>query len=176
MGDEDGRAITIDVEPVEKKEMLNKCRPGRTCPCSRPPTTKLRPAGSLGRDKLWKQHVRQIVALSSTSPEAVSTVKRELRWLPLEAPVLFTLDSGYAEDHVWAEIELYAPLVRVGSYLVIQDVILDYVKYPWRGPKGAADRLLNAPEDLRRKLGTFMWDKSVEVFGYTGHMYLRRVL
>jgi len=166
MGEKDARVLTIGENTIEQEEM-SRCGPGRT-------PSKTRPRGALFHDSIWKQHVRPIVA-SSISALAMQVVKKELLWLRPDETMIVSLDSDHQGGHVWAEIELYAPLVPVGSYLVVQDVILDYVKAPWAGPKSAVDKLLNAPEALRKALGTFVWDKSVEIFGFTGHMYLRRI-
>jgi cephalosporin hydroxylase len=35
--------------------------------------------------------------------------------------VVLILDSLHTRDHVQAELELYAPLVKVGSYVIVQD-------------------------------------------------------
>mmetsp|Transcript_142216 Transcript_142216/g.318204 ORF Transcript_142216/g.318204 Transcript_142216/m.318204 type:complete len:84 (-) Transcript_142216:460-711(-) len=62
---------------------------------------------------------------------------------------------------------LYAPLVTVGSYLVVQDAKLDRI---WGKPavRAATMQFLKSSDD-------FVWDRDIEYFGYTQHMYLRRV-
>jgi cephalosporin hydroxylase len=54
---------------------------------------------------------------SSTSPEIVEEVKRRTQG----KRVLVLLDSNHAKDHVLEELRLYAPLVSVGSYVIVQD-------------------------------------------------------
>lgn len=39
--------------------------------------------------------------------------------------VLVCLDSNHTHDHVWQELELYAPFVTKGSYLVVFDTIVE---------------------------------------------------
>lgn len=70
--------------------------------------------------------------------------------------VLVVLDSNHTHDHVRAELELYAPLVSVGSYCVVMDTVVEDLPLdaiedrPWaRGnnPKTAVlDYLKTHPE------------------------------
>jgi cephalosporin hydroxylase len=55
---------------------------------------------------------------SSTDPEIVAAIAA---MIPEGAPVLVILDSDHSRDHVAAELEAYAPLVPVGSYLIVED-------------------------------------------------------
>ncbi|CAE8618946.1 unnamed protein product [Polarella glacialis] len=158
------RVITIDQRPKEYWEMSNCSATGLS------PS----PVGELGSKKLWRHYVREVVA-DSVSATALAVVKEELRKLPVGSPVIVSLDSDHKFEYVWKEILVYAPLVPLGSFLVVQDVILSFAKHPWTGPWQAVQRLLNSPAPVRRRLGTFTWDRSVEIFGYTGHAYLRRV-
>jgi len=174
LGQEDGRVLSVDQVEKEYHEQRSCTSSGRRVGGRRERSSQRRPVGSLNQDRIWRQHVREVIA-GSTSEKALMWVRRELRRLPSGASVVITLDSAHNYAHVWSEIQLYAPLVPVGSYLVVQDIILDFVKQPWQGPKAAVDRLLQARPEERALLGTWLWDKSVEVYGYTGHAYLRRV-
>ncbi len=55
---------------------------------------------------------------SSTDP---AIVERITAMVPEGAPVLVILDSDHSKEHVAAELEAYAPLVPVGSYLIVED-------------------------------------------------------
>lgn len=80
---------------------------------------------------------------SSTDEATVAAVRSQLR---SGETVLVLLDSNHSRDHVAAELEAYAPLVSVGSYLVATDGIMrDVADVPhgrqsWRedNPAGAA--------------------------------------
>ena len=45
--------------------------------------------------------------------------------LKAEGPVAVILDSGHSQAHVSQEMELYAPLVTKGSFMLVQDGIID---------------------------------------------------
>lgn len=60
---------------------------------------------------------------SSTASEVVEQVRQAAQ--SAGGPVMVILDADHARDHVAAELELYAPLVTPGSYLLSQDGIID---------------------------------------------------
>jgi cephalosporin hydroxylase len=60
---------------------------------------------------------------SSTDPDIVARV-REIT-ASIEGPVMVILDGDHSRDHVAVELELYAPLVTPGSFLLSQDGIVD---------------------------------------------------
>jgi cephalosporin hydroxylase len=60
---------------------------------------------------------------SSTDPEVVTRVAEEAG--AADGPVMVILDGDHSRDHVARELELYAPLVTPGSYLLSQDGIID---------------------------------------------------
>lgn len=66
-------------------------------------------------------------------------------------PVMVFLDSNHTHEHVLRELELYAPLVTKGSYLVVLDTVIEdlpedaFPNRPWtkeRNPKTAVREFL----------------------------------
>ncbi len=56
------------------------------------------------------------LAGNSVDPALVEAIKAEI-----EGPVLVCLDSDHSAEHVRKELELYAPLCKVGDWLVVED-------------------------------------------------------
>lgn len=77
---------------------------------------------------------------------AAETVDRVRALIEPGTRVLVMLDSNHTKDHVRAELEAYAPLVSIGSYVVAADGIMaDVVGAPrtapnweWDNPRAAA--------------------------------------
>jgi cephalosporin hydroxylase len=59
---------------------------------------------------------------SSTSSAILRQVRQRAKCTPR---VLVILDSGHAKNHVLSEMDVYAPLVTPGSYLVVEDTNLN---------------------------------------------------
>ena len=60
---------------------------------------------------------------SSIDPLVVARVRAEVA--KTEGSVMVILDSDHRQAHVAAELEAYAPLVTPGSYILVQDGIMD---------------------------------------------------
>jgi cephalosporin hydroxylase len=60
---------------------------------------------------------------SSTSEEVVNRVRKVVDSAP--GPVMVILDSDHSAPHVRRELELYARFVTPGSFLLVQDGIID---------------------------------------------------
>lgn len=60
---------------------------------------------------------------SSTAPAIRESVAAIVRQTP--GPILLILDSDHSEAHVRRELELYAPFVTTGSYVLVQDGVID---------------------------------------------------
>lgn len=95
---------------------------------------------------------------SSTDPKVVAEVHRQAKG----KKVLVLLDSLHSKEHVAAELEAYAPIVNVGSYVIIQDTLM--------GPKPAIDEFLAATD-------SFVADRQRERYPDTNSVrgYLKRV-
>jgi cephalosporin hydroxylase len=73
------------------------------------------------------EHPRiEFVHGSSTDPAVVEGVRAGAA--RCEGPVMVILDSNHDREHVAAELELYAPIVTPGSFLLSQDGVIDQMR------------------------------------------------
>ena len=80
---------------------------------------------------------------SSVDPAIVESVRRQINH---DDVVMVFLDSNHTKDHVLAELNAYALLVTVGSYIVAMDGIMEQLvdaprsspDWTWNNPKCAA--------------------------------------
>ena len=92
---------------------------------------------------------------SSTAPEIVEQVYAIAR---AHKKTMVLLDSCHTHEHVLAELECYAPLVSVGSYIVVYDTIVEfadqeYADRPWKkgnNPYTAAQAFLRGHSEFVR--------------------------
>ncbi len=95
------------------------------------------------------ENVDQITCLigSSIDPEIVAQVAWHVARSP--GPVMVTLDSDHARDHVLAELDAYAGFVTPGSFLIVEDTNLGGHPIPIGmidgGPGAAVDLFLESP-------------------------------
>jgi len=101
------------------------------------------------RDAIEAHPLANLITLiegSSTAPETVAAAAAEIR---PEDRVLVILDSNHTRDHVRAELEAYAPLVSVDSYLVVMDGVMRLVADTPRGDRGwTCDNPIEAVDDF----------------------------
>lgn len=94
--------------------------------------------------------------------------------------VLVMLDSNHTHAHVLRELELYAPLVTHGSYLIVYDTVVERMPedmYPDR-PWGRGDNPLTAVREFLARGTDFEVDREVEeklLITVAPGGYLRRV-
>lgn len=109
---------------------------------------------------------------SSTAAEVFEHVRAAAA--ETDGAVMVILDSDHSEHHVSKELELYAPLVTPGSFLHVQDGIIDelpVMRVDRPGPLPAIKRFLAAHRE-------FVWERErSERFLITHHPmgWLRRL-
>jgi cephalosporin hydroxylase len=156
----ESKVITIDIEPQFAK-----------------PIEALAPALRQRVNALWQRRV-EFIQSNSVDPKLIESLAARVKG----KTVLVTLDSCHNVGHVLRELQLYAPLVSKGSYLVVQDTRHDddpeWVKR-WAtcsgydrvgGPGLAVDEFLRSNSD-------FKVDRERERFLLTWYPrgYLKRV-
>jgi cephalosporin hydroxylase len=79
-------------------------------------------------------------------------------------PVLVVLDSYHSHAHVLRELQLYAPLVTRGSYLVVFDTIAEEMTPELLGsrPWGRGNSPKTAVDEFLRTTDRFVIDKEIE--------------
>lgn len=109
-------------------------------------------------DDSWPRHERiSYVTGSSIDEGIVEQVRDRARG---KGVVMVILDSDHSRDHVAAELERYADLVTLGSYLVVEDTNVNgHPVFPNHGP-GPHE----AVEEFVEGNPQFMIDKSREKF------------
>ncbi|CAE8657724.1 unnamed protein product, partial [Polarella glacialis] len=152
LGIQDGRIITIDRNPPEKVWGASWFCP--VCEeCIR-----------VWETDPWQRRVEFLPGWADDQG-LYATVRERIK--DAQGPVMVNLDACHEYDCVYVEIMIYAPLVTVGSILVVQDAKLDKL---WGKPavNAAIDNFLSQTDD-------FVRDRSIEYYGYSQHVYLRRV-
>ncbi len=92
---------------------------------------------------LWQKHV-DFIHGSSTDPKVVDEIRQKCRG----KRVMVVLDSVHEKDYVLKELDVYAPLVSPGNYLIVEDTNSDGVPiFPGSvGPTAALQEFLPTPE------------------------------
>jgi len=102
---ENGKVITIDIAPVVD-EWIEKIKA----------TPHMhRRVEALFRDRI------EVITSNSVDPKLVADLAERVRG----KRVMVMLDSCHNYEHVLKELELYSPMVSVGSYIIVQDTIID---------------------------------------------------
>lgn len=117
----------------------------------------------------YPQHPRiaYFAGRSSTDPEVVAEVGERAEG----RRTLIVLDSDHSQAHVEAELEVYAPLVPVGCYVIVEDSDIGQIR------KDLLPGPLQAVETFLVKTSDFEIDREREKFLITSNPsgYLRRV-
>lgn len=114
------------------------------------------------------------VQSSSTDPAIIRRVANRIREIGARK-ILIMLDSDHSEQHVRQELEVYAPLVPVGSFIHVQDGCIDELRCLQDGRPGPVPAVKSFLNDHPQ----FIRDTGVELrYVMTAHPYgwLRRVV
>jgi cephalosporin hydroxylase len=103
---------------------------------------------------------------SSVEPAIVDQVRSNVR---AGESVLILLDSNHTKAHVLAELEAYAPMVTVGSYIVATDGIMSWLgsaprtqpDWSWNNPQAAATEFARAHPEFVIEEPAFPFNEGV---------------
>lgn len=104
---------------------------------------------------IWSTAI-ELLEADSAGSEAASVVRRRVESLANGDIVILTLDSDHSESHVLSELNILAPLLPVGSLILVADTIVEdlpdnlLVNRPWgRGnsPLSAVRKFLASQSD-----------------------------
>jgi cephalosporin hydroxylase len=98
--------------------------------------------------EVWKERV-EFMKASSVAPETIERIAERVKG----KKVLVTLDADHSKDFVLNEMKLYAPLVSLNSYMVVQDTHLGgnpnhHGSVSDEGPMGALKEFLATRSDF----------------------------
>lgn len=140
----DARIITIELDPEVDKN-ISKAR-------SYPVFNRM--VSLIKGDSVSADTIKQIHALIDKAKQEKGKTNKLV--------VLVTLDSLHSAKHVLKELELYSKFVSPGSYIVVQDTVIDQKKKyfdwfvgPWSegsvaGPAQAVNEFLERSPDFHR--------------------------
>lgn len=103
----------------------------------------------------------EMIQGSSIAADVVEQVRRRAQGFKR---VLVCLDSNHTHDHVFAELEAYAPLTSMGSYCIVFDTVVEDVPkdlYPDR-PWGPGDNPKTAVHQYLKSHPEFAIDRSIQ--------------
>ena len=118
----------------------------------------------------------ELIEGDCVAPETITQIKSMIR---AEDRVFVCLDSDHSKDHVLKELEFYAPMVSLGSYVVVFDTFIEYLDHPIENrPFGPGNSPMLAVDEFLDDNAEFQSEKSVDAMLLLSEApsgYLRRV-
>ena len=124
----------------------------------------------------------EMVEGSSTEQKIIDQISDKAKG---KETVLVILDSNHTKQHVLDELNAYAPLVTIGSYIVATDGIMEVVKgldrtgedWEWNNPKQAALEFVKQNRNFMIVEPSFPFNESmvVERITYWPSCYIKRI-
>jgi len=123
-------------------------------------------------EKALRPKHRRITYLlgSSTSTEMLEQVRS---YVGNSEPVMVVLDSDHRQQHVLEELRSYSPLVTRGSYIIVEDTIINgHPAFPDSGPGP-----MEAVHKFLRETSEFALDRDLErhLLTFNPKGYLRKI-
>jgi len=118
-----------------------------------------------------------IISGSSVNKDIVKSIKYISN---MKKRILVCLDSNHTHEHVLAELRAYAPLVSVGSYIIVNDTGVEDLpdKMSFNRPWGKGNNPRTAVIEFLEENDDFIIDESIDerliISGNLGG-YLRRI-
>ncbi|MBS1606192.1 MAG: cephalosporin hydroxylase family protein, partial [Bacteroidetes bacterium] len=116
---------------------------------------------------------------SSISEEVINQVKEIAA---KHQTVMVLLDSNHTHDHVLRELQLYAPLVTTGSYIVVFDTIVEFLPADFLPsqprPWGPGNNPWTAAQAFLREHPNFEIDRTIDnkvLVSVAPEGYLKRI-
>ena len=120
----------------------------------------IRPPNREAIDRHPMKHRIRLIQGSSVSPDVVAQVREQAAG----RRTMVLLDSNHTHDHVRQELELYAPLVGAGSYVVVYDTAIEDLPegYETSRPWGKGNNPKTAVWEFLKTNPRFEIDKEIE--------------
>jgi cephalosporin hydroxylase len=115
------------------------------------------------RDEIERHPMMKRIRMLEASSVAEDTMALVRAEAAKRKKVMVFLDSLHTHDHVARELELYAPLVTVGSYLVLPDTFIEFFPkgYYSNRPWDVGNNPMTALRDFLGKNNDFVIDREV---------------
>lgn len=114
-------------------------------------------------------------SINNNTAESVKKIASEKK------KILVCLDSNHTHEHVLKELELYAPLVSLNSYIVVFDTIVEDLPegyFSQKRPWGISNNPRTAVDEFLKKHNNFIADESIDnklLISVTPRGYLKRI-
>jgi cephalosporin hydroxylase len=119
----------------------------------------------------------QLIEGPSTDENVVNAVKEIAA---RKKKIMICLDSNHTHDHVFTELQLYAPLTSVGSYCVVFDTVVEDMPkdLEWNRPWGKGNNPKTAVHEFLRTNDSFEVDYFIDnklLISVAPNGYLKKV-
>lgn len=133
------------------------------------------------RDEIEKHPMMKNITMLEGSSVDEKIVKQIADYAKGFNNVMVVLDSNHSHDHVFRELELYSPLVSVGSYILLPDTFVEFFPkgYVTDRPWDVGNNPYTAMEAFMKTTSAFVKDEAITdkllITEALGGGYLKRI-